>query len=132
VEVVATASEYVPTTVSHPGHSYTNCHGSTYYFGQFNSYGNSGSVTGTAETNTQCSSTFSPPTEGKAYERVNYTIVRGEQTLYLLSCTQTRVRLQALKDRQRSMAKCLAFHSPHDVVSATITLNLGVAKIHHE
>jgi hypothetical protein len=35
VEVVATATEYVPqsTTVSHPGHAYTNCLGSTSYFG---------------------------------------------------------------------------------------------------
>jgi PEGA domain-containing protein len=89
VEVVATAFEYVPTTVSHPGHSYTNCQGSTYYFAQFNSYGNSGSVSGTAETNTQCSSTFSPPSEDTTYRRVNYTIARGEQALYLLSCTQT-------------------------------------------
>lgn len=37
VEVVATASEYVPrsATVSHPGHSYTDCSGSTSYFGRF-------------------------------------------------------------------------------------------------
>jgi hypothetical protein len=89
VEVVATAFEYVPTTVSHPGHSYTNCQGNMAYFGQFNSFGDSGFVSGTATTNTQCSSTFSLPTEDTTYERVNYTIVRGEQALYLLSCTQT-------------------------------------------
>jgi hypothetical protein len=89
VEVVATASEYVPTTVSHPGHSYTNCQGSTYYFGQFNSYGDSSSVSGTAETTTQCSTTSSPPTEGTTYRRVNYIIVKGEHALYLLSCNQT-------------------------------------------
>jgi hypothetical protein len=31
VQIVATASEFVPrsTTVSHPGHSYTDCLGST-------------------------------------------------------------------------------------------------------
>ena len=93
VEVVATASEYIPrsTTVSHPGHSYTNCLGSTSYLGRFNSYGDSGSVSGTAETNTNCTTTFSPPTETTltTYRRVNYTIAEGEQALYLLSCTQT-------------------------------------------
>ena len=93
VEVVATASEYVPlsTTVSHPGHSYTNCQGSTSYFGRFNSYGDSGSISGTADTDTRCTTTFSPPTETTltTYRRVNYTIAKGEQALYLLSCTQT-------------------------------------------
>jgi hypothetical protein len=93
VEVVATASEYVPrsTTVSRPGHSYTNCLGSTSYFGSFRSYGDSGSISGTAETNTHCSTTFSPPTESTltTYRRVNYTIARGDKALYLLSCTQT-------------------------------------------
>jgi hypothetical protein len=93
VEVVATASEYVPisTTVSHPGHSYTDCLGSTSYFGQFSSYGNFGSVSGTAHTNTDCSTTFSPPTESTltTYRRVNYTIARSKEALYLLSCTQT-------------------------------------------
>jgi hypothetical protein len=88
VEVVATAFEYVPAMVSHPGHSYTNCQGNTSYFAQFNSFGNSGSVSGTAETNTQCNSTFSPPTEGTTYRRANYTILMGEKALYLLSCTQ--------------------------------------------
>jgi len=94
VEVVATAYEYVPrtTTISHPGHSFTNCSGDTFYFGQF------------ASTSTQCSSTISPPTETTliTYQRVNYTIVKGEQALYLLSCTQLtgspgeRVRSQGL------------------------------------
>jgi hypothetical protein len=44
VEVVATASEYVPLsrTIPHPGHAYTNCEGSTSYFGQFSNYGYSG------------------------------------------------------------------------------------------
>jgi len=92
VEVVATAFEYVPRskTISRPGHSLTSCQGDTSYFGQFQSYGSSGSVSGTAETTTQCSSTFSLPTESTVttYLRVNYTIVRGDQTLYLLSCTQ--------------------------------------------
>jgi hypothetical protein len=97
VEVVATASEYVPrsTTVSRPGHSYTNCLGSTDYFGEFHScdygYGNSGSVSGTAETTTSCKTTFSPPTEATltTYRRVNYTIAKSDRALYLLSCTQT-------------------------------------------
>ena len=37
VEVVATASEYTPktTTVSHPGHAYSDCSGTTSYFGRF-------------------------------------------------------------------------------------------------
>ncbi len=93
VEVVATASEYVPrsTTISHPGHSYTNCLGSTFYFGRFHSYGDSGSVSGTALTNTNCSTTYSPPTETTltTYRKVNYTIAKNGQALYLLSCTQT-------------------------------------------
>lgn len=93
VEVVATASEYVPssTTFTHPGHSYTNCLGSTFYFGQFRSYGDSGSVSGTADTNTHCETTYTPPSETTltTYRKVNYTIARGERGLYLLSCTQT-------------------------------------------
>jgi hypothetical protein len=91
VEVVATASEYVPTTVSHPGHSYTNCHGNTYFFAQFNSYGDSGTLSGTATTTTNCNTSFTPPTEDTTFQRVNYTIAKGEKTLYLLSCTQARV-----------------------------------------
>jgi hypothetical protein len=93
VEVVATASEYVPhsTTVSHPGHLYTDCQGSTSYFGRFRTYGDSGSVSGTAETDTHCNTTFTPPTDATltTYSRVNYTIARSDQALYLLSCTQT-------------------------------------------
>jgi hypothetical protein len=93
VQIVATASEYVPrsTTVSHPGHAYTNCMGSTSFFGRFSSYGDSGSISGTAETDTHCSTTFSPPTETTltTYRRVNYTIAKGDQALYLLSCMQT-------------------------------------------
>jgi len=92
VVIVATASEYVPrsTTVSRPGHSYTNCMGSTSYFGRFSGYGDSGSISGTAESNTVCKATFSPPTEATltTYLRVNYTIAKGEHALYLLSCTQ--------------------------------------------
>ena len=97
VEVVATASEYVPntTTISHPGHAYTDCHGSTSYLGDFRGYedsnGNiSGRVSGTAETDTQCKTTVTPPTETTLthYDRVNYTIAKGSQALYLLSCTQ--------------------------------------------
>ena len=95
VEVVSTASEYVPLsrTVSHPGHSYTNCLGSTSYFGHFNSYGDFGSVSGTATTNTHCSTTFSLPREATltTYRKVNYTITKGEQSLYLLSYTQSWV-----------------------------------------
>jgi hypothetical protein len=92
VEIVATASEYVPrsTTVSHPGHAYTNCLGSTSYFGRFTSYGDSGTFSGTADTNTHCNTTFTPPSESTltTYQRVNYTIAKGDQALYLLSCTQ--------------------------------------------
>src|SRR5579864_3062055 len=64
VEVVATATEYVPRdiTFSHPGHSFTNCFGSAVYFARFNSYGSSGTVSGTAETNSSCSTTWEPPT----------------------------------------------------------------------
>jgi len=64
---------------------------STSYFGRFQSYGYSGSVSGTAETDTHCSTTFSPPTETTltTYRRVNYTIAKSDEALYLLSCTQT-------------------------------------------
>src|SRR5436305_15193659 len=83
VEIVATASEYVPRsmTISHPGHAYTDCLGSTSYFGRFNNYGNTGSFSGTAETNARCSTTFSPPTESTltTYRRVNYTIAKGDR-----------------------------------------------------
>jgi hypothetical protein len=93
VEVVATASEYVPssTTFTHPGHSYTNCLGSTSYLAQFHSFGDSGFVSGTADTNTHCEMTYTPPTETTltSYRKVNYTIAEGEHALYLLSCTQT-------------------------------------------
>jgi hypothetical protein len=88
--VVATASEYVPRsmTFSHPGHSYTSCLGSSSYFGRFSSYGDSGSISGTADTNTNCSTTWEPPTTSTTtlYRRYNYTIVRSENALYLLSC----------------------------------------------
>jgi hypothetical protein len=93
VEIVATATEYVPrsTTVSHAGHAYTDCLGSTSYFGRFSNYGDSGTFSGTAETNTHCSTTFSPPSETTltTYRKVNYTIARADHALYLLSCTQT-------------------------------------------
>jgi hypothetical protein len=93
VEVVATASEYVPqsTMVSRPGHSYTNCLGSTDYFGRFDSYGGSGTFSGSAETRTHCDTIFTPPSESTltTYRRVNYTIARGDNSLYLLACTQT-------------------------------------------
>jgi PEGA domain len=98
VEVVATASEYVPntTTISHPGHAYTDCHGGTSYFGDFRGFEDSngrihGDVSGTANTDTRCQTTFTPPTETSLthYDRVNYTIAQGSRaTLYLLSCTQ--------------------------------------------
>jgi hypothetical protein len=97
VEVVATASEYVPntTTISHPGHAYTDCHGSTSYLGDFRGYEDSngrirGDVSGTANTDNRCQTTFTPPTETAVthYDRVNYTIAKGSQALYLLSCTQ--------------------------------------------
>jgi hypothetical protein len=93
IEVVATASEYVPqsTTIAHPGHSYTDCFGSTDYFGEFRSYGNSGTFSVSADTRTNCKTTFAPPAESTltTYRRVNYTIARGDSSLYLLSCTQT-------------------------------------------
>jgi hypothetical protein len=92
VEVVATASEYVPTstTITHPGHSYTNCSGSTSYFAGFHSYGDSGSISGSADTRTNCETSYTPPTETTLtnYRKVNYTIAKGEHGLYLLSCTQ--------------------------------------------
>lgn len=92
VEVVATATEYIPlsTTVSRPGHSYTDCMGNTSYFGNFNDYSGIGSVSGTANTNTHCSTTSTPPTQTTIidYRRVNYTIVKSGQALCLVACTQ--------------------------------------------
>jgi hypothetical protein len=121
VEVVATAAEYVPlsTTVSRPGHSYTNCLGSTSYFGTFDSYGGSASISGTAATNTHCSSTFSPPSESTLtnYRKVNYTIVKGEQDLYLLSCTQTW-RLTAREKAQVGLIGVLSGGSGSDPEAA--------------
>jgi hypothetical protein len=82
VEGVATASEYVPktATITHPGHAYTDCHVSTSYFGDFHGFedsnGNiSGRTSGTAETDTRCTTTYTPPTEASLtrYDRVNYT-----------------------------------------------------------
>src|SRR5262249_9421484 len=74
---------------------YTDCHGSTSYFGDFRGFedsnGNiSGRVSATADTDTRCQTTFTPPTETSLthYDRVNYTVARGGQSLYLLSCTQ--------------------------------------------
>ena len=97
VEIVATASEYVPktTTISHPGHAYTDCHGSTSYLGDFSGFEDangriSGDVSGTATTDARCKTTFTSPTETSVthYDRVNYIIARNGQTLYLLACTQ--------------------------------------------
>jgi len=97
VEIVATASEYIPktTTISHPGHAYTDCHGNTSYLGDFSGREDSngrisGDVSGTASTDTRCNTTFTPPTETSLthYDRVNYTIAKGSQAMYLLSCTQ--------------------------------------------
>jgi PEGA domain len=92
VEIVATASEYVPqsTTVSTPGHVYTDCSGRTSFFGNFQSSSNSGSFSGSADTDARCSATFSPPSETTItrYNKVNYTIVKSDQVLFLLACTQ--------------------------------------------
>jgi hypothetical protein len=93
VIVVATASEYVPrsTTISRPGHAYTDCIGSSEYFGRFDSDGSSGRISLDGTTRTACSTTYTPPREDTltTYKRVNYTVVRGGDSLYLLSCTQT-------------------------------------------
>jgi hypothetical protein len=90
VEVVATAADYVPrtTSISHPGRAFTNCSGTTSYFGHFDA--DTGRLSGTADTDTLCSSTYTPPSESTLteYRRVNYTLARDGQTLYLLSCTQ--------------------------------------------
>src|SRR6266851_254567 len=90
VEVVATASEYVPqsTTISRSGHAYTSCLGNTDYFGWFD---RSGNLSGSAETRTNCDTTFTPPSESTltTYRRVNYTIAKSNEAIYLLACTQT-------------------------------------------
>lgn len=99
VEVVATATEYVPhsTTLSYPGHAYTDCHGRTSDFGDFDFHGfensglisGSGDISGTTDTNTHCNTTFVPPAQTTltTYGKLNYTIVKGGQALYLLACT---------------------------------------------
>ena len=90
IEIVATLTDYVPRTVttSHPAHSYTNCSGSTSYYGQFNELTDSGS--GTANTTTYCSTTSYPATQETytTYRRVNYTIAKSQHALFLLSCSQ--------------------------------------------
>src|SRR5580704_247307 len=79
VEVVSTASEYIPRTVttSHPGHSYTDCSGTTSYWELFNPA--TDSVSGIAHTNVSCSTTSYPATQSTSteYRRVSYTIVRS-------------------------------------------------------
>jgi PEGA domain len=47
-------------------------------------------VSGTANTDTHCQTTFTPPTETSLthYDRVNYTIAQSSRALYLLACTQ--------------------------------------------
>jgi PEGA domain len=97
VEVVATAAEYVPRymTYSHPGHSYTSCVGNTSFWARFNSDGDSGSISGTAETDTNCSRTWNPPTTSTTtlIRQYNYTIVKSENALYLVACNpRTKVR----------------------------------------
>jgi hypothetical protein len=92
VEIVATAAEYVPqsTTLSSPGHVYTDCSGRTSFFGNFQSSRDSGSFSGSADTDSHCSTTYSPPSETTItrYNKVNYTIVKGGHALFLLACTQ--------------------------------------------
>jgi PEGA domain len=91
VIVVATASEYVPrsTTISHPGHAYTDCSGRADYFGRFDS--DTGRISMDGNTSSNCSTTFTPPHENTytSYTRVNYTVVEGGTALYLIACTQT-------------------------------------------
>jgi PEGA domain len=91
VTVVATATEYVPrsTTISHPGHAYTDCSGTADYLGRFDS--SSGSISISGDTRSSCSTTFTPPREDTftSYKRVNYTVVEGGNVLYLVACTQT-------------------------------------------
>jgi hypothetical protein len=93
VQVVAVAAEFIPRTVTTttPGHSYTDCSGNTSYLGQFSEDGNT--VSGSAKTNLSCSTTSYPATETtyQTYQRVQYTVVRSESSLMLLSCTQNWV-----------------------------------------
>jgi len=93
VQVVAVAAEFIPRTVTTttPGHSYTDCSGNTSYLGQFSEDGNT--VSGSAKTNLSCSTTSYPATETtyQTYRRVQYTVVRSEHSLILLSCTQSGV-----------------------------------------
>ena len=90
VEVVATATAYVPSTLtfSHPGRAFTSCLGNTAYLVQFMMYGDSGSVSGTAQTDTHCTSTWQPPSTSAitVYRQYNYVVVKGDAALYLLAC----------------------------------------------
>jgi len=98
-EVVATASEYVPQTVtlSHAAHSYTDCHGLTSYLGSFTFSASEdfglisghGDISGTSQTDTHCKTTFSPPGETTltTYRKVNYVVLQSGPTLHLLACT---------------------------------------------
>ena len=60
VTVVATATEYVPRsiTVSHPGHSYTDCVGRSDYFGTFEGNGGTGTISLSGNSSSSCSTTF--------------------------------------------------------------------------
>jgi len=59
-------------------------------------------LSGTADTDTHCKTIFSPPSETTlaTYRKVNYTVAKSGQALYLLACTQhwnpsVRTRLRA-------------------------------------
>jgi hypothetical protein len=48
-----------------------------------------GDISGTADTDTHCKTTFSPPAETTltTYRKISYTIAKSGQSLYLLACT---------------------------------------------
>jgi hypothetical protein len=93
VQVVATASEYIPKvqTDIHPGRTYTDCTGTTSYFSDFNSL--SSAESGTETANVSCSSVSYPATESTytEYRRISLVVLKGDGALYLLSCAQSWV-----------------------------------------
>lgn len=93
VQVVATASEYIPKvqTSTHPGRTYTDCAGTVSYFSNFNTLPSTES--GTENANFSCNSVSYPATESTytEYRRTSLVALKGDGALFLLSCTQNWV-----------------------------------------
>jgi len=72
-----------------------------------------------------CDATFSPPTQTAltTYRKVNYTIVKSEQALYLVSCTQTWK-----PDARTRMLAAMRAGQTHDYSEGEETIARGSGK----